>query len=378
MPLAGPANRQGRIAGENALGGNKEYKGASGSSIVKIFEAVAGSTGLNLKQAIDSGYDAEAVVVHKASHTSYFPGSQKVSLMLIYEKKSGAVLGAQVAGRVGVDKRIDVIATAIAGSLTVEDLAELDLAYAPPFNSPNGPVNMAAFTAENQRLGFSPSILAKEVETFIKDKKPLIFDLRDPISFRKAYLVGSTNVSQNILRENIDELSRTKPILLISEDGQKGHVSLRMLKTAGFSEVYNLSGGYISLERQARAYPFAEINVGLLPVQEKTVGESEKDTVETESSHSSQVAAKTTTIGPLIVDVRTPMEFKMGAVPGAILIPLDDLPDQADRLIGNKDRKVILYCASGARSAYGERVLRKLGFTNVENGGGVHDMMARS
>jgi len=153
MPLAGPANRQGRLAAENALGAQRSYRGVTGTSIVKVFEAVAGSVGLNLKAAKDAGLDADAVVVHKASHTAYFPGSEKVSLMLIFDKESKQILGAQAAGRVGVDKRIDVITTAMAGNLTIDDLAELDLAYAPPFNSPNGPVNMAAFTAQPIRSG---------------------------------------------------------------------------------------------------------------------------------------------------------------------------------------------------------------------------------
>ncbi|HKL58847.1 MAG TPA: FAD-dependent oxidoreductase, partial [Sphaerochaeta sp.] len=203
MPLAGPANRQGRIAGENALGGSRTFKGVSGTSVVKVFEAVAGSTGMGLKAARDAGFDAEAVVVHKASHTSYYPGSEKVSLMLVYDRATKKVLGAQGAGRVGVDKRLDVIATAMAGDLTIEDLAELDLAYAPPFNSPNGPVNMAAFTAENHNSGFSPSVLAQDVEKFVMDNQVIAIDLRDPISYAKASLQGTNNLSQSAIRENL-------------------------------------------------------------------------------------------------------------------------------------------------------------------------------
>ncbi len=207
MPLAGPANRQGRLVGENALGGNRSYKGVSGSSIVKVFEAVAGSTGLSLKAGREAGLSVDAVVVHKASHTAYFPGSEKVSLMLVFDKKSKKVLGgAQVAGRVGVDKRIDVIATAIAGGLTIDELAELDLAYAPPFNSPNGPVNMAAFTAINHTSGFSPSVLAQDFEHFVMEQQPIAIDLRDPISYGKANLRGTNNLSQDMLRENLDKL----------------------------------------------------------------------------------------------------------------------------------------------------------------------------
>ncbi|HKJ85422.1 MAG TPA: FAD-dependent oxidoreductase, partial [Spirochaetia bacterium] len=186
MPLAGPANRQGRVVAENALGGARTYSGAMGTSVVKLFGAVAGSTGMSLKAAREAGLDADAVVVHKTSHTAYYPGAEKVSLMVIFDRAEGRILGAQAAGRVGVDKRIDVMATAIAGKLTLADLGELDLAYAPPFNSPNGPVNMAAFTAENHRTGFSRSVLAQDFEDFVLEHQPIAIDLRDPITFSRG------------------------------------------------------------------------------------------------------------------------------------------------------------------------------------------------
>lgn len=371
MPLAGPANRQGRIVGENALGGNRTYKGVSGSSIVKVFEAIAGSTGMSLKAGRDAGLDVDAVVVHKASHTAYYPGSEKVSLMLVFDKKSKKVLGAQVAGRVGIDKRIDVIATAIAGGLTLDDLAELDLAYAPPFNSPNGPVNMAAFTAINHNTGFSPSVLAQDFEHFVMEQQPIAIDLRDPISYGKANLRGTNNLSQDMIRENLDKIPKENPIILISDDGQKGHVVLRMLKGAGFERVFNLSGGYISLERHARAIGFQYLQVGKYPILKKSVEDS-KEAKREEADESETLASE----GPIVLDVRTPMEFEMGAYPGAINVGLDSLQEWAEG-IEDKDREIIIYCASGARSSYGMRILNQMGFTNVENGGGLHNMMAR-
>ncbi|MCK9349219.1 MAG: FAD-dependent oxidoreductase [Sphaerochaeta sp.] len=371
MPLAGPANRQGRIVGENALGGNRTYKGVSGSSIVKVFEAIAGSTGMSLKAGRDAGLDVDAVVVHKASHTAYYPGSEKVSLMLVFDKKSKKVIGAQVAGRVGIDKRIDVIATAIAGGLTLDDLAELDLAYAPPFNSPNGPVNMAAFTAINHNTGFSPSVLAQDFEHFVMEQQPIAIDLRDPISYGKANLRGTNNLSQDMIRENLDKIPKENPIILISDDGQKGHVVLRMLKGAGFERVFNLSGGYISLERHARAIGFQYLQVGKYPILKKSVEDS-KEAKREETDESETLASE----GPIVLDVRTPMEFEMGAYPGAINVGLDSLQEWAEG-IEDKDREIIIYCASGARSSYGMRILNQMGFTNVENGGGLHNMMAR-
>jgi rhodanese-related sulfurtransferase len=329
---------------------------------------------MGLKAARQAGFDAEAVVVHKASHTSYYPGSEKVSLMLVWDRSSKKILGAQAAGRVGIDKRIDVIATAIAGGLTINDLAELDLAYAPPFNSPNGPVNMAAFTAENHQSAFSPSVLAQEVEQYILENQPIVIDLRDPISYAKANLRGSNNLSQNVLRENLDQIPKGHPILLISDDGQKGHVVLRMLKGSGLDKVVNLSGGYISLERYARAIGYKHLQVALYPVVHKSIEDlgTEKSTTKTDTTDTSSK-----TDGPLVLDVRTPMEFSMGAYQGAINVDLDNLQQWAKEF-GDKDRKIIVYCASGARSSYAMRILKQLGFTNVENGGGLHQMMARA
>ena len=383
IPLAGPANRQGRIAAENALGGSREYKGAMGTSVVKLFGAVAGSVGLSLRAAREHGLDADAVVVHKTSHTAYYPGAEKVSLMVIFDRQSGRVLGAQAAGRVGVDKRIDVLATAIAGELTLSDLEELDLAYAPPFNSPNGPVNMAAFTAENHRSGFSPSVLAQEFGAWVTENEPIVLDLRDPITFGKAHLAGSTNLSHNLLRENMDRIPKEEPIALISDDGQKGHVALRMLAGAGYEKVVNVSGGYVSLERHARAVGFEHLKVGLLPVENKRVEDLEgggagatagADTEAGTNAGATAAAAKAAD-APLIVDVRTPMEFMMGAYPGAINVGLDELSARASEF-GGLDREIIVYCASGARSSYAQRVLEQIGYKNVRNGGGLHDMMA--
>ncbi|MFW5689270.1 MAG: FAD-dependent oxidoreductase [Spirochaetota bacterium] len=385
IPLAGPANRQGRIASENAVRSmlgesahlpGRTYRGAMGTSVVKLFGAVAGSTGMSLKAARTAGIKADAVVVHKASHTAYFPGSEKVSLMLVFDRETGRVLGAQAAGRVGVDKRLDVIATAIAGRLTIADLEELDLAYAPPFNSPNGPVNMAAFTASNHRTGFSPSVLAQDFEAFVTEREPIVIDLRDPITFRKAHLTGSSNASQSLLRENLERIPRDETIVLISDDGQKGHVALRMMKGAGFENVVNLSGGYISLERHARAIGFEHLQVGLFPVESKSVHDLEAGRASSDAAETGADADETIgSDGPLVVDVRTPMEFEMGAYPGAINVSLDELDERAQEF-GAKDREIVVYCASGARSSYAQRMLAQMGYTNVRNAGGLHDIMA--
>ncbi len=364
VPLAGPANRQGRIVAENALGGRRAYKGAYGTSIVKLFSVAAGSTGLSIRNAREASLDVDAVVVHKVSHTAYYPGAEKVSLMLIYDRQNGRVLGAQAAGKVGIDKRLDVIAVAIAGGLSIEDLAELDLAYAPPFNGPNGPVNMAAFTAINKQTGFSPAVLACDADAFVAERQPMIVDLRDPISYMRQHIAGSVNMSQNQLREGISGLPGGKAILLISDDGQKGHVALRMLAGQGVKDVFNLSGGIISLVRHATVVALQAITLE---------GEAPQSGAQDDSQALAQALAGDQ---PLIVDVRTNDEFLAGAYPGAIHIPLDEISERTDEL-GDRDREIILYCASGARSAYAVRVLERVGFTRVENGGGLHDMMNR-
>ncbi len=377
IPLAGPANRQGRIAAENALGGEKKYQGTLGTSVVKVFGAVTASTGLSLEAAREAGIAADAVVVHKVSHTAYYPGSENVGLMLVYSTEDHKVLGAQACGRVGVEKRIDVVATAIAGGLTVDNLEELDLAYAPPFNSPNGPVNMAAFTAMNKINGFSPSIPAMDVDDYVQSSRPAVIDLRDPLSFHRANIEGSNNISHNELRDALGELRKDMSYLLISEDGQKGHVALRMLKNAGIKKVHNLSGGYLSLERHARAVGYKTIRVGLFKVDERSVDdlEAEKSSAGHEAGAPGNEEIVEDSQERLVIDVRTPMEYEMGAYPGAVNIPLDDLMDRVDE-VGDKDREIIVYCASGARSSYARRLLDRLGYTNVTNGGGLHDVQA--
>ena len=180
-----------------------------------------------------------------------------------------------------------------------------------------------------------------------------------------------------MIRDNLDRIPSGHPILLISDDGQKGHVVLRMLKGSGFEQVYNVSGGYISVERYARAIGYQHLSVGLFPVEHKSVedmGESGAPRTVGEAVEDTDTPASD---GPIILDVRTPMEFSMGSFPGAINVGLDNLVQWA-QAIEDKDRKIIVYCASGARSSYGLLLLAQQGFPNVENGGGLHDMMSRA
>ena len=370
IPLAGPANRQGRIAAENALGGNHAYKGALGTSVVRVFEAVAGTTGLSLKQARSLGIDADAVVVHKEHHTSYYPGAETVSAMLVYDRSTGIVLGGQTAGYKGADKRLDVIATAAAAKLTLDDLADLDLAYSPPIGTANDAINMAAYTAENRISGFSPSVTVTELDAFVAGKNPIYVDVRDIFSFKKSHIEGAIHLPLELLLQQINTLPTGRPIIVYCETGKKGHQALRTLLGAGFTDVTNISGGHTSLQRQAQAVGFKNISLELLPIISKSI-EGEV-AVEEQKTETKQVANN----GLLIVDVRTVPEFNTGAYPDAVNIPLDDLMHRRNELGTDLDREIVVYCASGGRSAYAQRQLMQLGYTNIKNGGGIGSMMA--
>ncbi len=375
IPLAGPANRQGRIAAENALGGNHAYKGALGTSVVRVFEAVAGITGLSLKQARALGFDADAVVVHKEHHTSYFPGAETVTAMLVYDKGTGLVLGGQTVGYKGADKRLDIIATATAAKLTVSDLSDIDFAYSPPIGTANDAMNMAAFTAENRMSGFSPSVTVTELDGFVSGKTPVFVDVRDIFAFQKSHIAGAIHIPLELLSEQLGSIPSGKAVIVYDETGKKGHQALRTLVGAGFSNVTNISGGHTSLQRHARAIEFKNIQIDLLPIEVKKIGNAVdiKDVNEVNEVKAGDANQNSV----LVVDVRTVQEFKSGAYPDAINIPLDDLMTRNVEFGDNTDREIIVYCASGGRSAYAQRMLMQMGYTNVTNGGGLSSMMAR-
>lgn len=372
IPLAGPANRQGRIAAENAMGGNHSYKGAIGTSVVRVFEAVAGITGLSLKQARAEGIDADAIVVHKEHHTSYYPGAETVTAMLVYDRESGVILGGQAAGYKGADKRLDVIATAAAAKLTVSDLADIDFAYSPPIGTANDAINMAAYAAENRISGFSPSVTVAELDQLISGKNPVFVDVRDVFAFEKSHVKGAIHIPLEVLALQKQLIPANRLVIIYDETGKKGHQALRTLLGAGFKEVYNISGGHTSLQRQARANEFKHLQIDLLPIEKKSINETENKSPEKTSETKAKNADS-----PIIIDVRTSDEFATGAYPDAVNIPLDELGERYMELGNNANREIIVYCASGARSAYAQRMLSQIGYQNVKNGGGIAAMMAR-
>lgn len=372
IPLAGPANRQGRIAAENALGGKHAYNGSIGTSIVRVFEAVAGTTGLSLKQARNLGIPADAIVVHKEHHTSYYPGAETVTTMLVYNKETGVVLGGQTCGYKGADRRLDVIATACATKLTVSDLADVDFAYSPPLGTANDVINMASFTAENKMSGFSPAILASELDEFVVGKSVVAIDVRDVFAFEKSHIVGAANVPLELLPSKLSLIPKDSTVIVYDETGKKGHQALRMLIGAGIKDVVNISGGHISLQRYARAVGFNNINMELLPIENKSLEDKKEAEVVEEKTE------KVDNSAPIVVDVRTREEFRSGAYPGAVNIPLDELMNRYEVELGSDtNRDITVYCASGARSAYAQRMLMQMGYANVKNGGGLMHMMMR-
>lgn len=371
IPLAGPANRQGRIAAENALGKKHEYKGSIGTSIVKVFEAVAGITGISLKTARAEGIDADAIVVHKENHTSYYPGAEMVTIQVVYDKETGIILGGQTAGYDGADRRLDVLATAVAAKLTISDLADMDFAYSPPLGNANDAINMAAYVAENRSTGFSPTLTIGELDLYLEGKRAVWLDLRDVFSYEKSHIEGAYNVPLELLNSTIDRLPKNELILLYDQTGKKGHQAIRQLLGAGFTNVINISGGFISLSNYVRSVKPQNFALNLPMPEKKIIGDTDQEVKEAEVKEEKEE----NTTGPLIVDTRTEEEYASGAYPGAINIPLDEIEMKVSEL-GSKDRQIVLYCASGARSAYAARILQHYGFTNVHNGGGIARMMA--
>jgi NADPH-dependent 2,4-dienoyl-CoA reductase/sulfur reductase-like enzyme/rhodanese-related sulfurtransferase len=248
IPLAGPANRQGRIAATNAMGGDEAYRGAFGTSVVKVFEATAGATGMTERAAREAGLDVGVAIVHKDHHAGYYPGAKELSLKLVYERGSGRLLGGQAFGHAGVDKRIDVLATALAGGLSLRDLAELDLAYAPPYSSANDPVNLAAFVGLNDLTGFSPLTTPGELRAALaRPDAPFVLDVRTAGEWARGHLRGAALVPIDALRGRVEELPRDREIAIHCRSGFRAHLAVRILKERGFSRVTNVTGGWLSM-----------------------------------------------------------------------------------------------------------------------------------
>jgi CoA-disulfide reductase len=242
VPLAWPANRQGRLAADHINGKNAEYKGTMGTSIVKLFDLTVAATGNNEKTLKRIGVPYEVVHVHPNNHAGYYPGASQMTLKLLFNQETGEIYGAQAVGKDGVDKRIDVIATAIKGGLTVQDLPDLELAYAPPFSSAKDPVNMAGYVATNIVDGMVETVQWHEIDELVANGGYLI-DVRDPGEVARGAIAGSVNIPVNDLRERLDEVPTDQELYITCQVGLRGYLAARILTENGF-KVKNLDGGY--------------------------------------------------------------------------------------------------------------------------------------
>lgn len=243
ISLAGPANKQGRIAADNICGLKSEYNGSQGSSVIKLFEMTVATTGINESVARASGYAYEKIILTQNSHAGYYPNATAMTLKLIFEKATGKILGAEIVGYDGVDKRIDVIATAIRAGLRADELKDLDLAYAPPYSSAKDPVNMLGFVADNINRGIVKQFYFEEIPAFLESDDVILLDTRTPFEYALGHAGGFINIPLDDLRKRLDELDKSKKIYVMCQSGLRSYLATRILSENGFN-AYNFAGGY--------------------------------------------------------------------------------------------------------------------------------------
>ena len=243
IPLAGPANKQGRIAADNICGIPSEYNGTQGSSVLKLFDMTVATTGLNEKSAIAAGYSFDKTYTYSASHSSYYPNASMMSLKVLWDKATHKILGAQIVGFDGVDKRMDVIAAAMRLGAKVTDLAELELCYAPPFGSAKDPVNMVGFVAENVITGKIGQFFWHDVEDLPRDGSVTLLDTRTATEVARGKIDGFMHIPLDSLRKRMGEIPKGKPVYVHCHSGLRSYIACRILAGNGF-ECYNLAGGW--------------------------------------------------------------------------------------------------------------------------------------
>lgn len=243
ISLAGPANKQGRIAADNICGGDSRYLGSQGSSVIKVFDMTAAATGINETNAQKAGIDAESVILSPMSHAGYYPGGREMIMKVVFEKKTYRLLGGQIVGYESVDKRIDVLAAAIRAGMKATDLKDLDLAYAPPYSSAKDPVNMAGFMIDNIAKGILKQWHLADVDRLPRDGSVTLLDTRTAQEYSRGHIDGFQNIPVDELRDRLNEIEQGKPVYLICQSGLRSYIASRILAGEGY-ETYNFSGGF--------------------------------------------------------------------------------------------------------------------------------------
>ena len=243
ISLAGPANKQGRIIADNICGGDSRYPGSQGSSVIKVFDMTAATTGINETNARKAGLDVDTVILSPMSHAGYYPGGKVMTIKVVFEKETYRLLGAQIVGYEGVDKRIDVLATAIHAGMKATELKDLDLAYAPPYSSAKDPVNMAGFMIDNISKGILKQWHLEEVDLLPRDGSVTLLDVRTVREYGNGHIEGFKNIPVDELRERLDEIEKDKPVYVICQSGLRSYIGTRILEGNGY-KAYNFSGGF--------------------------------------------------------------------------------------------------------------------------------------
>ncbi len=347
IPLAGPANKEGRVAGANAAGERLTFSGAVGTAIVESLGITAAKTGLSEKEAKTAGLAHYVSFTHSTDHASYYPGSELMHIKLVVEEGTGRLLGAQIVGEQGVDKRIDVLATALSARLKVVDLENLDLAYAPQFSSAKDPVIMAGFVAANVARHDFETIACSVLQERLKRHDDLqIVDVRTPAEHAEGALPQAKLIPVDELRERMTELNPEKETVVYCRIGLRGYLAARILQQAGFRKVLNLTGGMLSCPPPTAVSRNASGNGNL----GATI--SVRD-LESHLSHA----------GVQAIDVREPDEFAFEHIEGTQNFPLSQLPQRLATLEREKD--LLVLCQTGMRTRQAVAILEQDGFSKV-------------
>ena len=373
VPLAGIANRTGRLAGEHAATGKSAPAPAAwGTAIIKVFGLAAGIAGDSVKSAERRGLKARAVHITANHHAGYYPGARQLTLKLVYEAGTGRVLGAQAVGPLGVDKRLDVVASLLHFHGTVADLAALDLAYAPPFGSAKDPLHMAAFAAQNDLEGLAP-ILQPDADLSAYQ----VVDLRDEDERAELPLAGVSGakaIPLNSLRARLGELDKSRPTALSCHSGLRAHVATRLLRENGF-DARNLSGAALirdlalnrptSLKSESPAAACGTV---------KACGAPGTLAVDGHDEFHPRNVLEAAQGGALLLDVRSPAEFRSGRVQGAVNLPLERVTPSAvrDLMADRGNASVLLLCASGGRARAAAAKLAASGLRTLVVAGGTN------